>query len=113
MLRIDLSRAKVCCTACVLSTEDGLVLELTRRTPALILSDLTIPGFDGFAALRIAKSLVPTVPVILWSSGGVPERQARRAHAVGAYGCVAKDDVAQLVTMVRRALGTPATAEPA
>src|SRR6185312_11466419 len=38
--------------------------ELTSRPPHLILSDYSLPTFDGSAALEIAKRIAPQVPFI-------------------------------------------------
>ena len=105
-----LEKAGMCCTASVQYTEAGFVLDLTRWIPQAILLDLNIPGFDPFTALRIAKSLVPTVPVILWTGGGVRKEEARRALAEGAHGCADKDNPETLVALFRQVLGEPLTA---
>jgi diguanylate cyclase (GGDEF)-like protein len=71
--------------------------------PDLILSDSNIPGFDGFAALSIAKAERPATPFI-FVSGHFDAAVARRALEAGAVDCVAKSELARLPPAVRLAL---------
>jgi diguanylate cyclase (GGDEF)-like protein/PAS domain S-box-containing protein len=79
-----------------------------RRTleeikPDLILSDFTLPGFDGLSALEIAREVVPETPFI-FLSGTIGEERAIDALQRGAYDYVLKTNMARLVPAVRRAL---------
>lgn len=42
----------------------AFLAELGRQLPHLILSDYSLPGFDGIQALRIAQQVAPGVPFI-------------------------------------------------
>jgi PAS domain S-box-containing protein len=69
----------------------------------LVLSDYTMPGFDGLSALKIARETCPDVPFI-FVSGTLGEDIAIEALKYGAVDYVFKDRLSRLVTCVRRAL---------
>jgi PAS domain S-box-containing protein/diguanylate cyclase (GGDEF)-like protein len=77
---------------------------LSENTPDLILSDFTLPGFDGLTALEIAQEVAPDTPFI-FLSGTIGEERAIDALQRGAYDYVLKTNMARLVPAVRRALG--------
>jgi signal transduction histidine kinase/FixJ family two-component response regulator len=66
----------------------------------LILADSSLPGLDGTAALKLARERYPDVPMIA-VSGAVDEKRAEAVLSVGASNCVLKDDLWQLVALVR------------
>jgi diguanylate cyclase (GGDEF)-like protein/PAS domain S-box-containing protein len=79
-----------------------------RRTlvdlkPDLILSDFTLPGFDGLSALEVSREIAPDTPFI-FLSGTIGEERAIDALQRGAYDYVLKTNMARLVPAVRRAL---------
>jgi diguanylate cyclase (GGDEF)-like protein/PAS domain S-box-containing protein len=76
---------------------------LAENPPDLILSDFTLPGFDGLSALEIAREVSPDTPFI-FLSGTIGEERAIDALQRGAYDYVLKTNMARLVPAVRRAL---------
>jgi diguanylate cyclase (GGDEF)-like protein/PAS domain S-box-containing protein len=79
-----------------------------RRTiadffPQLILSDFSLPKFDGLTALRIARTEAPTVPFV-FVSGTIGEERAIEALKGGASDYVLKDNLKRLVPAIRGAL---------
>ena len=76
---------------------------LRELKPDIILSDFTLPGFDGLSALEIARELAPDTPFI-FLSGTIGEERAIDALQRGAYDYVLKTNMARLVPAVRRAL---------
>ncbi|MEO8062339.1 MAG: EAL domain-containing protein [Pseudomonadota bacterium] len=76
---------------------------LAETTPDLILSDFTLPGFDGISALEIALEVSPDTPFI-FLSGTIGEERAIDVLQRGAYDYVLKTNMARLVPAVRRAL---------
>jgi diguanylate cyclase (GGDEF)-like protein/PAS domain S-box-containing protein len=76
---------------------------LTAFAPDLILSDYTLPGFDGTEALQIAHARRPDTPFI-FVSGTIGEERAIRALKQGAVDYVLKDGRARLVPAIERAL---------
>ena len=76
---------------------------LKQFRPHVILSDFTLPAFDGLAALDIAREEAPDVPFI-FLSGTIGEERAIEALQRGAVDYVLKTNPARLVPAVRRAL---------
>src|SRR5579863_6389893 len=71
--------------------------------PDIILSDFSLPQFDGIAALAIARELAPDVPFI-FLSGTIGEERAIEALKSGAIDYVLKTNPKRLVPAVKRAL---------
>jgi diguanylate cyclase (GGDEF)-like protein len=71
--------------------------------PHVILSDFTLPQFDGLAALEIAATEAPDVPFI-FLSGTIGEEHAIQTLKRGAVDYVLKTNLARLATAVQRAL---------
>ena len=83
------------------------------KTPDVILSDSNVPGFDGMAALNIAKAERPGIPFI-FVSGNMSDSAMRRARAGGATECLSKSELQRLPRVVRSVLNGRAevAAEP-
>src|SRR2546429_7714747 len=69
----------------------------------LILSDFTLPSFDGLSALKIAREKCPGVPFI-FVSGTIGEEAAIDSLKEGAVDYVLKDRWSRLPAAVRRAM---------
>ena len=95
------------CTWKRVDTEAGLRAVLRELKPDVILSDFTLPGFDGISALEISRELAPDTPFI-FLSGTLGEERAIDALQRGAYDYVLKSNLARLVPAVRRALSDAA-----
>ena len=78
--------------------------ELKAWRPDLILSDFSIPGFNGMAALDIARVEASGVPFI-FLSGTIGEERAIEALKCGAIDYVLKSDPMRLVPAGARAGG--------
>jgi diguanylate cyclase (GGDEF)-like protein/PAS domain S-box-containing protein len=89
-------------------SEAALRRTLEELKPDLILSDFTLPGFDGLSALEIALEVSPDIPFI-FLSGTIGEERAIDALTRGAYDYVLKTNMARLVPAVRRALNDAAS----
>src|SRR3981081_3110032 len=76
---------------------------LATFAPDLILSDYTLPGFDGTLALQIALRLRPDTPFI-FVSGTIGEARAIEAYQQVSIDYVLKDHRARLVPAIERAL---------
>jgi len=74
---------------------------LERGQFDLIVSDFTLPGFDGLAALKMARQHRPDTPFI-FASGTMREAEAQQALASGASDFVVKDDAQGLIAAVKR-----------
>ncbi len=71
--------------------------------PDLILSDFSLPQFDGLRALEIAAARVPDIPFI-YVSGTIGEERAIDALQRGATDYVLKTNLSRLPSAVERAL---------
>jgi diguanylate cyclase (GGDEF)-like protein len=92
-----------CRHRCVV-TEVEMRAALAAELPDLILSDFSLPGFDGMTALAIAREAAPAVPFI-FLSGTIGEERAIDALKCGAIDYVLKSNPKRLVPAVQRALG--------
>ncbi|MDB6087677.1 MAG: hypothetical protein JWN85_461 [Gammaproteobacteria bacterium] len=84
-------------------TEKDFRAALRRFRPHVVLSDFTLPAFDGLAALDISRRESPDVPFI-FLSGTIGEERAIEALRRGAVDYVLKTNPARLVPAVVRAL---------
>lgn len=77
--------------------------ELERQPPDLILSDSSLPSFDGNAALALAQKKHPEIPFI-FVTGTMGEEVAIETLKSGATDYVLKTRLSRLVPAVHRAL---------
>jgi diguanylate cyclase (GGDEF)-like protein len=87
---------------CVMNEKD-MRSALKAAQPDLILSDFSLPGFNGLSALAVARVDAPLVPFI-FLSGTIGEEVAIDALKCGAVDYVLKSNPMRLVPAVRRAL---------
>ncbi|WP_077033522.1 EAL domain-containing protein [Pelomonas sp. KK5] len=98
-----LRKAGLDCTSLRVDTEDAFRAALRDFVPDIILSDFSMPLFDGMSALAIARQLVPDTPFI-FVSGTIGEEYAINALKNGATDYVLKNNMARLGPAVERAL---------
>jgi signal transduction histidine kinase len=84
-------------------TRADFIAALERAPFDLILADYVLPGFDGLAALEIARTLAPETP-FLFVSGSLGEELATESLKQGATDYVLKQQLGRLVPCVQRAL---------
>ncbi len=90
--------------------EGDLKRALQSSRPQAVLSDFSMPGFDGIQALRVVRDMSPGVPFI-FVSGTIGEERAIEAIRFGATDYVLKNNLQRLGTAVRRALSESAERE--
>ncbi|HXL75383.1 MAG TPA: EAL domain-containing protein [Burkholderiales bacterium] len=98
----ELKRAGLRIAHRVADTEQGFVSALREFCPDVILSDFSMPGFDGMAALALARELAPDTPFV-FVSGTLGEEYAIRALRNGATDYVLKTNLMRLPAAVERA----------
>ncbi len=76
---------------------------LDQFRPDIVLSDYKLPDFDGLAALKLARSRYPDVPVIE-VTGALGDEAALELVRAGAHDYVLKDRLARLPYAVQDAL---------
>ena len=91
-----------CATTCV-QNRDDFVAALERGGIDLILSDFSLPAFDGLSATKIVRARWPDLPVIL-VSGTLGEERAIDSLKSGATDYVLKERLSRLVPSVHRAM---------
>ncbi len=103
LLQRELRKGEVSFLARRVQTRPAFVSELEDFQPDLILSDYSMPAFDGLTALGIVRARSAEVPFI-FVSATIGEERAIQAFEVGATDYVLKDRLARLVPAVRRAM---------
>ena len=91
-----------CSTTRVQNCEDFMAA-LERGNIDLVLSDFSLPAFDGISALKLVHDEQPDLPVIL-VSGTLGEEQAVDSLKSGATDYVLKESLIRLVPAIRRAM---------
>ncbi|OGA24292.1 MAG: hypothetical protein A3I02_06465 [Betaproteobacteria bacterium RIFCSPLOWO2_02_FULL_67_26] len=99
----ELKRAGMRVVHRLVETEGAFREALRDFRPELIISDFSMPHFDGMWALSLAHELVPDVP-FLFVSGTIGEEYAIRALKNGATDYVLKNNLVRLPSAVERAL---------
>jgi two-component system, NarL family, sensor histidine kinase UhpB len=84
-------------------TRKDFEAQLAEFPPDLVLSDYTLPAFDGLSALRIVRSTMPDVPFI-FVTGTMGEEVAIETMKIGATDYVLKTRLSRIGPSVHRAL---------
>ena len=99
----ELRRAGIDCDAHRVETDADFRRALEEFGPDVILSDFSMPQFDGMRALAIARDVHPDIPFI-FVSGTIGEDSAIEALSNGATDYVLKDKRLRLPSAVERAI---------
>jgi diguanylate cyclase (GGDEF)-like protein/PAS domain S-box-containing protein len=91
-------------------TGDDLIEALRDRLPELVLSDFSLPQFDGMSALHICQAMAPEIPFI-FVSGTIGEETAIEAMRLGAADYVLKTRLSRLGPAALRCLKAADDAE--
>ena len=103
----QLKRAGIACEWRRVETGPALTQALKEFAPDIILSDFSLPQFDGMSALRIAQAHSPQIP-FMFLSGTIGEERAIEALRAGAVDYVLKENMARLAPAVKRAISEAA-----
>jgi PAS domain S-box-containing protein len=95
--------AGMTCEVVRVDTREHFLAELTDRRFDVVISDLSVPGFDGIAAQAVWQQQRPTIPFI-FLSGTLGEQVAIERLKEGATDYVLKSWMDKLPTVVRRAV---------
>jgi diguanylate cyclase (GGDEF)-like protein len=99
----QLNAAGFKCTYRCVVNEQEMRSALSAGLPDIILSDYSLPGFNGMSALAVARTEAAGVPFI-FLSGTIGEERAIEALKCGAIDYVLKNNPIRLVPAVKRAL---------
>lgn len=103
LIETTLKNGGIECELVCVETQKAFLEALKTTNFELILADYSLPAFDGFSALEIAKATCPDVPFIL-VSGVIGEESAIEALKQGATDYILKQRLGRLVPSVQRAL---------
>jgi diguanylate cyclase (GGDEF)-like protein/PAS domain S-box-containing protein len=99
----EFARYGIACDWRRVDREQELIQEIASLRPHVIVSDFSLPRFDGLSALRTAQVYAPDVPFI-FLSGTIGEETAIESLRSGAMDYVLKNNIARLVPAVERVL---------
>ncbi len=103
LIQRELRRAGISFTSRLVKGKKEFNQSLADFQPQVILSDFKMPGFDGLAALEIARTKAPDTPFI-FVSGSIGEEKAIEMLAQGASDYIFKDNLARLGPAVKRVI---------
>ena len=103
LVQSTLKAGGITCATTRVQNRADFVAALERDGIDLILSDFSLPAFDGFASLKIARARCPDIPFIL-VSGTLGEELAIDSLKRGATDYVLKERLSRLVPAVHRAM---------
>ena len=108
MVRNRLELGGIHCDIHLVDSKAGFEAALSDQVFDIIISDYTVPGYDGITALTRARELQPDVPVIL-ISGTVGDEDAVKCLHIGATDYLLKERLHRLVPAVQRAMQEAST----
>ena len=103
LIQANLLESGFDCEVTLVQTRADFADALEKNSFDLILSDYTLPSFDGLSALKMTRENHPEVPFIL-VSGALGEELAIESIKSGATDYVLKHRLERLVPAVRRAV---------
>ncbi len=103
LVEYELGRASVEFDARRVDTREAFVEHLDQFRPDVILSDYTLPRFDGMAALALARERAPDVPFLI-VTGSVNEETAVGCMKAGATDYLLKSNLARIGPAIEGAL---------
>jgi PAS domain S-box-containing protein len=103
LVEYELERARIPFVARRVDTRESFVREVEEFAPDLILSDYTLPRFDGMTALSVARELAPSVPFLI-VTGSVNEETAVGCMKAGATDYLLKSNLARIGPAIEAAL---------
>lgn len=101
LVQLELQRGGLVAEVTRVDTGDALRAALNEKSFDLVLSDYSLPGFSGLAALGIVQDFNPDLPFII-ISGTIGEETAVEAMRAGAQDYLIKGKLARLVPAIER-----------
>jgi DNA-binding NarL/FixJ family response regulator len=103
LMQFELTEAGTTFVPMCVTDRESYLKALDEFSPDIILSDYSLPSFDGISALKIALSKCPDIPFI-FVSGALGEETAIELLKQGATDYVLKSRLSRLAPAVSRAL---------
>ena len=99
----ELKKTGINCIAKMADSKDTLIQQLESFKPDIVLSDYSMPNFNGMQALEMLKKSYPSTPMII-VTGSMNEDTAVKCMKLGAAEYVIKESTARLGAAVTGAL---------
>ena len=99
----EISKNKINFKKLLVDNKEEYISALESFDPELIISDYSLPQFDGMSALLLKNEMAPTVPFIL-VTGSINEEVAVEVMKAGADDYVIKQNLSRLGTAITQAL---------
>src|SRR3954449_571697 len=103
LVEYELERASIPFLSRRVDSRDGFLRELDSFRPDVILSDYTLPRFDGMTALSLARERAPSIPFLI-VTGSVNEETAVGCMKAGATDYLLKSNLARIGPAIQAAL---------
>jgi PAS domain S-box-containing protein len=103
LIELELMRGELPCRLQPVTSEKAFLNALKFYSPDLILTDYTLPGYNGIAAMKAAAELAPAVPIIM-VTGSINEETAVECMKGGAADYILKPHLTRLTPAIRAAL---------
>ncbi|MFT3891072.1 MAG: PAS domain S-box protein [Anaerolineales bacterium] len=95
LAQLELRRSAANCIFKQVETRQDFLNALETFQPDVILSDYSLPHFDGMTALKLAKEHMPLIPFIIWT-GSLSEDVAVECMKAGANNYILKENLKRL-----------------
>jgi len=105
LLEIELKKEKMQYELLVTDNEQDFRNAIKDLNPDIIISDYSMPVFDGMSALKIKKEMCPDIPFII-VTGSINEETAVICLKAGADDYVIKEQISQIIKSIHTALKT-------
>jgi two-component system cell cycle sensor histidine kinase/response regulator CckA len=103
LVEYELERARIPFLARRVDSREAFLRELEQFHPDVILSDYTLPRFDGMTALSLARARIPSIPFLI-VTGSVNEETAVGCMKAGATDYLLKSNLARIGPAIEAAL---------
>jgi len=103
LVEYELERSALAFQSRRVDSREAYLQELQEFRPDVILSDYTLPRFDGMTALSLARERVPSVPFLI-VTGSVNEETAVGCLKAGATDYLLKSNLARIGPAIQAAL---------
>jgi PAS domain S-box-containing protein len=103
LARREIRKSVKDCTFRLVETREDFLDALGKFQPDLILSDFSLPRFDGMQALELTLEHAPLTPFIIWT-GSMGEDTAVECMKAGAVNYIIKENIKRLGPAVVHAL---------
>ena len=102
LLQYELKKSGLDHTSQIVQTQQDYEQAIHSFRPDIILSDFSLPSFDGLSAFRLTQCIAPETPFIL-ISGTIGEENAVELIKMGVTDDVLKGNLYQVCPKIQRA----------